>query len=430
MTGYNSSYPQYSGLGYWQRTFTSGTTDDISVDFFIYGLASTAAEVPTTGQAAYATSVYGLVTLPGSEARFFQGTGRADVDFLDGVFTTSATASETGIQSQSNFGSGVTISGSGTLSSGTNAFSGSITYKGLNSKSTGTLNGEFYGPAAQELGGSFATTGADGSSASGVIWGAQNSTLTPINLTLTNIVVDQVFTAHGAELAVATGGSASASLAAGTVELNPTGTTTVTPAGIAATALTSANATTSSNTNFNAFTVGSGASAVTVDMYRQGKANTELALTYMNFASWQGPASGGGTTTAWQVYGVGTDPGVIAARTGSATYTGVAYGTAWNGSSQASVNGTASLSVNFDMGGYSGNFGLKSAATNYGTFNVSGTITAGTANTGSLTGTMAGSGTIAPAFFGPTGQEFGGPFQISIPASSTTIVGAVAAKGG
>ncbi len=423
IAGYSASSPQYSGLGYWQRTTTNGTTSDISVDFFIYGLNSAAAQVPRTGQATYATSVYGLVTLPGSEARFFQGTGRMDVDFLDGLFTTSATASETGIQSQSNYGSGVTITGSGTLSSSANAFSGSITYTGLNSKSSGALTGQFYGPSAQELGAAFTTTGADGSSTSGVIWGNQNDTLTPVNLTLSNIVTQQTFTGQSVQVA-----GPFTSYIGDSVTLAPGGTTTV-ALGLGTATLTSADAATSSNANFTAYGQGSGSSAIAVDFYKQGSANTELALTYMNFGSWQNT---GATGSAWFVYGMATGPAVIAARTGSASYTGVAYGTAINTATQATagVNGTASFAVNFDMGGYTGSFGLKNAQTNYGTFNVSGTLSAGTANPGSLTGTTAGSGTIAPTFYGPTGQEFGGPFQISIPTANTTIVGAVAAKGG
>jgi|GEM_PF-1442557 len=428
VTGYNASYPQYSGLGYWQRTTTGTSDSSVSVDFFIYGLSTAAASVPTTGQAAFGTSVYGLVTLPGSEARFFQGTGRLDVDFLDGLFTTSATAYETGIQSQTNYGSGVTINGSGTLSSGANAFSGAITYNGLNSKSTGTVKGQFYGPTAQELGAAFTTTGADGSSTSGVIWGNQNSSLTPVNLTMANIVADQTFTAQGTQMIVPQGGgSPSVSLGTTTVAVTAVGGITVSPVELPSVALTSSNTVSGGAANFTDYSSG----GVDVDVYKTGKANTELALTYSTFGSWHGPAGTGGTGTAYFVYGLATDPSEIAARSGSASYTGVAYATAFNSANNttATVNGAATFAVNFDMGGYSGSIGLKNASVNYGTFNVSGTLTAGAANVGSLTGATAGYGTITPAFYGPTGQEFGGPFQIAIPTAATTIVGAAVTKG-
>jgi len=432
VTGYGSTSPQYSGLGYWQRTVTGSGSSDVSVDFFIYGIGSAASAVPHTGSAAYATSVYGLVSPIGSEARFFQGTGRMDVDFLDGLLTTSATLSETGIVSQAKYGSGATINGSGTLSSNANAFSGSLVYTGLNSKSSGTLSGQFYGPTAQELGASFSTTGADGSSASGVIWGNQNSSLPPVNQTTVNIVADQTFAAQGAQMT--NSASPAPTFAAGTVAVTTAGAVTLTPAGLPTATLTSSNIITGTNANFTSYSQTNANGTIAVNLYKVGSSNTELALTYMSFGNWQGPVAAGSSTTAtsWFAYGLGTDASVIQARTGSASYSGVAYGTAYNSATNASagVTGTASFAVNFDMQGYFGSFGLKNTTTNYGTFNVSGSLAAGVAQTASVTGVTAGTGTFQPAFYGPNGQEFGGPFQISIPGATTTIVGVAAGKGG
>jgi hypothetical protein len=421
ITGYGATYPQYSGLGYWQRTTTGASSSDVTVDFFIYGLPTSASAVPRSGSAAYATSVYGVVSPIGSEERFFQGTGRMDIDFKAGLMSTSATLSESGIVSQASYGSTATINGSGTLSSSGNAFSGAITYTGLNSKSTGTLQGQFYGPAAQELGASFATSGADGSSASGVIWGNQNANLAPLNQSVSNIVTTQTFTSSEVQ-------SPSGTIDTGQVTVTSAGGVTVSPAGLPGATFTSSQEVSGAPANFTGY----GNGTTTVDLYKAGSANTELALTYLSFGSWQGPiASGSNTTaTAWFAYGLGTSAAVIQARTGSANYTGVAYGTASTAASgtNAMVSGTASFAVNFDMNGYFGSFGLKNATTDYGTFNVSGTIGSGTANRGGVTGVTAGSGTFLPAFYGPTGQEFGGPFQIAVP--GTTIVGVAAGKGG
>jgi hypothetical protein len=434
ITGYGSTYPQYSGLGYWQRTTTGASTSDVSVDFFLYGLASTAAEVPRTGQAAYATSVYGVVAQPGTEARFFQGSGRMDVNFASALFTTSETASETGIVSGSNYGSGVTINGSGTLSSTANALTGTITYTGNSSASTGTMAGQFYGPTAQELGAAFTTSGADGSTTSGVIWGNQNSSLAATNLTLTTVVADQTFTASDAVMTTATGTTPTTAASTASIEVEPGGTTVVSPAGLPSATFTSSNAVTGSNANFTAYSQAYGSGTIALDLYKAGSSNTELALTYSDFGSWTGPTATGSasTATAWFVYGLGTDAAVIQARTGSASYAGVAYGTAYNSSTgtSATVSGTAAFNVNFDMMGYSGSFGLKNANTNYGTFNTTGAIAAGVAQVGGVTGVTAGTGTFSPTFYGPTGQEFGGPFQIAIPGQSTTIVGAAVGKSG
>jgi len=489
ITGYSATSPQYSGLGYWQRTVTGTGSSDVTVDFFIYGLPSTAAQVPRTGSAAYATSVYGLVSPIGLEARFFQGTGRMDIDFANALMTTSATLSETGIVSQTNYGSGATLSGSGSLSSSANAFTGTVVYTGLNSRSSGTLAGQFYGPVAQNLGASFTTTGIDGSSASGVIWGNENSSLPPLaqtvastststststsgstSTTTTAPVTTQSYAIQGAQMVESA--SPTTAIAAGTISISSDGGATVAPAGLTSVTLTSSNAVNttststttgtsgtsgtsgttsappstgtstttatgtvaSTNTNFSDYVVTNANGTTAINLYKPGSANTEVALTYMSFGSWQGPATPGSSTQAvsWFTYGLATSASVIQARSGSANYTGVAYGTAYNSATNASagVTGTATFAINFDMQGYFGSFGLKSAGTDYGTFNASGSLASGVAQTGTLTGVTAGSGTIVPAFYGPAAQEFGGPFKISIPSANTTIVGVAAGKGG
>ena len=446
VTGYGSTSPQYSGLGYWQHTVTGSGSSDVSVDFFIYGLPSTSAQVPRTGNAAYATSVYGLVSPLGTEARFFQGTGRLDVDFLDGLVSTSATLGESGIVSQSNYGSGASLNGSGTLSSSANAFSGTMVYTGINSKSSGTLSGQFYGPSAQEVGASFTSTGLDGSSATGVIWGNENASLTPINQTVTTTssgtssgtsssaapVTTQSYTAQGAQMVEST--TPTASIAAGAVSISSDGGAVITPSGLGTATVTSSNTVTTANANFAGYSVTDANGTIAVSLYKPGSGNTELALTYMSFGSWQGPATAGSSTPAasWFAYGVGTAASIIQARTGQANYTGVAYGTAFNSATNtsAAVTGTATFAINFPIQGYSGTFGLKSATTDYGTFNTTGVLSAGVAQAGGITGTTAGTGTFKPAFYGPTGQEFGGPFTIAIPSATTTIVGVAAGKGG
>ena len=344
------------------------------------------------------------------------------------MFVTAASTSEKGLATGDAYAGGLGLAGSGTVSSSANAFSGSVTYSGANSTSTGTLTGRFYGPVATELGATFDTAGADGSSTSGVIWGIQNSTLPATNLSLTGIVADQTLASPGAILTMPTGAAGSAALGAGSVGVTTGGATTVTPAGLTAITASSTNRIASSGSNFISYQTG----GTTLDLYAQGTANSELALTYSSFARYAAPV-GGGTTVAYQVYGLNTAANVIAARTGSANYSGVAYGTAWNSASSAGVKGTASFTVNFDFGGYSGSFGLKNAGTDYGNFNISGAIGAGTAAIGSVTGTSGAgngaSGQFAPTFFGPNGQEFGGPFTITTP-TGTTIVGAALGKGG
>lgn len=445
VTGYDSAGPKYSGLAYWQRYTVDGTSEATTFDIFTYGLDTPATGVPRTGQAAYNTTVFGLVTVPGSEPRLIQGYGRFDVSFVDGVFTTSAATTEKGLVTGNAYaGDTIGIAGSGALSSTNGTFSGTVTYAGSGNGSTGSLAGRFYGPTGQELGAEFTTNGTDGSAASGAIWGIKSTSLTPLNLTLANLATDQTFTAASAQ--VVTGGSGSTAYAntdSGTTQaaLTTAGGIALTPVNSSMTAASFAktDAIIASDPNFASYRKTENGLTRTLDTYTPGSANKELALTYLTFARWRDtPVSPTGVTSLAQysVYGLGTPAIAIAARTGSAHYAGFAYGTAYDGSNAtgAAVKGAASFDVSFALGGYSGSIALKNSATDYGTFNVSGTIESGLAQVGTLTGVTAGSGRIGPSFYGPKGQEFGGPFLISVPngtgTATTTIVGAAVAKGG
>lgn len=434
VAGANASAQQYSGLGIWERVAAQplGVTG-YSFDFFVYGLETAASAVPRTGQGAYAVTVVGLTTRPAYEARQFTGTGRFDIDFVNNLFSTSAYVTETGVISQTNYGSGGLISATGTVSSSANSLTGTLKYDGLNSHSTGPITGSLFGPAGQELGATFAATGNDGSATAGAFWGIQSAQLTPVNLSLLNIAADQTFISQGAQMLVSQiSDTATTTINNGVVTVYAKGGTTITPYALPVVTVTGNNLTTSSNANFQVYNGTNANSPITVQLYKQGKANTELALSYMNFGSWQGTAASSVTGTSWFVYGFATDQTVLAAKTGTASYTGIAYGSTYNGTANTSgsVSGTSSFAVDFGAGKYTGNFGLKNSATDYGTFNVAGTITSGVVNQGSVTGVTAGSGTIAPNFYGATAREFGGPFSITLPAANTTIVGVAAGKTG
>lgn len=439
-TGAISNSPQYSGIGYWQRNAVSGTTQTTSFDVFTYGIDTPVSAVPRTGQAAFNTIVLALQTQPGVAPLLLQGTGRTDVDFLDGILTTSESTTETNLVTNASTGSS-SVYGQGTMSSSGNSFTGTISVYGTTAHSSGTLNGQFYGPAGQELGGAFSTSGSDGSAVSGAIWGITDTSLTPANMSLTNLVATQQFYAPAVMMTELQNnvGDRYAVVNPGTGSFNVTTGGTYMVGGVASnlpsTTFTSADEVTSSNANFTRYQQSYGGGTIGLDLYKTGSANSELQLTYSSFGAWQGPQNtiyGAGNIAQYFVYGINTLSNLIAARTGSANYTGVAYATAYNATTNTSagLNGTASFAVNFDIGGYSGSFGLKNTSTNYGTFNVSGTLAGGAAMQGSITGVTAGTGQFSPAFYGPTGQEFGGPFQITIPASKTTIVGAALSKGG
>jgi hypothetical protein len=351
--------------------------------------------VPRTGQAAYSTNVFGLATTPGYEPIAFQGTGRFDVNFLTGVFSTSASTTETGLVTGYGVsGGGVGITGSGHLSSSDGTFSGTVGYGGQNASGQGALAGRFYGPNGTELGATFSASGADGSAASGAIVGVQNSSLAPTNLNLTNLVADQLYYIQGEQfvrMQTPTGDvNASATLGYSQAQQSVSGNFSVTTpttefqgGTFAATDQVSARL-----PNFTSYQKTTNGQVSTLDLYKTGAGNTELALTYLSFGRWGAvvPENGGFTANAsyYFVYGFRTDASAIAARTGTASYNGVAYGAGFNAATGTAydVTGTSAFNVDFSHSTYSGALALKgggSAGTaNFGSFGFAGALSSGT----------------------------------------------------
>jgi hypothetical protein len=434
--------PQYVGLGFWQRNTVSGSTQNTSFDIFTYGLDTPASAVPRTGQAALATYVFGLTTTPGYEPASFSGNGRFDIDFQRGIFSTDTFVTETRlVTGGSSSGGSVELTGSGTLSSTDGTLSGLVNYNGQHATATGTLSGRLYGPNGQEVGASFTANGADGSSASGsLIAYAPGTALAPVNLSLTNLVTSQLYYTLDDTLYSAKGLS-------GTTYYTSTGADhgqlTQTPSGGIAlpNAYTTADLVTGGAANFTTFQKTTNGQTSTMEIYNPGPANTELALTYASFAHvFDAAQVANATQQTYEVFGLATDANLLSARTGTAHYTGVAYGAAANSATGATyaVTGTSSYDVNFSSQTYTGGLNLAgSGATgsvNYGAFNFAGTMARGQGVTGALNQGGTAVGTITTQFYGPTGQEIGGPFQLTMPAGSanagTSIVGASLAKGG
>lgn len=449
VTGASGNGPQYTGMAYWQRSIVTASTQDTTLDILTYGLDTPAVAVPRSGQASFATTVFGLSTVPGSQPRVFQGTGQFDVDFVTGAFSTTASTTETQLVSgYAIHGGGVGIIGSGYLSSTDGTFSGSISYGGSDISSQGPLDGRLYGPHGTELGATFTTTGSDGSSASGAFVGVQESALTPANLTIVNPATDQLYYVGGVQMETnhpspttwsanpSVGSGQFTTTKAGSVEANPLS-SDLEPGATFATADQIA----STNANFTSYQKTTDGRTENLDLYKPGSANSELALTYMSFGHWQGPPAQQGATNIAQyyfVYGVPTQPAALAARTGSAQYSGVAYGSSFDSSNgvTSSLTGTSAFAVDFSHASYTGNLALKStsgsAGIDFGSFTFASTLNSGQPLTANITQGSAQVGQLDPQFYGPTGEEIGGPFQIYLPnaqsGTATTIVGVAVAR--
>jgi hypothetical protein len=423
--------PQYVALGYWQRDTIVNSQQTTDFDTFTYGLPSMPAAVPRTGSVSFGVDTFGLASTPGFEPRVFEGHGELTVDFLSGVFSTSIPVTETGLLTGAGIvGGGVEVDAAGHLASGDGTFSGNVLYGGQNGQIAGSLNGRFYGPNAEELGAAFSGGTAAGAALDGGFTG-QRDTGSLSNETLTNLVASQLFYTQGAVLSYTSfDGNAAPSQARdqttiGQLQYQNSSTFSFGPgnSNLPGGTYTANNVIASSDPNFTSYDASFGGQDVRLDLYKPGSANGELALTYLSFGRWSSTSRAGVETEADRVfftYGLSTPAQLLAAKTGAAHYAGVAYGAAANQrtGAQYDLTGSASFDVNFSTQNYTGDLALKgtstngAAATDFGSFSFGGRLSASTADSqAALMQNGAAMGSITHRFYGPDGEEIGGPFQ-------------------
>jgi len=143
----------YQSFGVWITGLDTGSG---TVGGMTVGASTAGASVPTTGSATYLGVAGGVYMAPDGTL----GPAGSDMSAGANFATRSISFSTTG----SNFpedgataAPGLDLSGTLTYSAGSASFTGNITSAG---GMAGTADGVFYGPAAQELGGVFAVTGA------------------------------------------------------------------------------------------------------------------------------------------------------------------------------------------------------------------------------------------------------------------------------
>ncbi len=442
---YTSNYAlKYVGMGYWQRNLVSGDRQDTSFDVFTYGFDSAANAVPHSGGATFGVDVFGLSATPGYEPRVFDGHGRFDIDFLNGVFSTRTGLTETGLVSGGGVvGGGIELVGAGHLTSG-NGFAGNVLYGGNDVSVAGTIEGQFYGPSAQELGAVFSASNKDGSTVTGGMTGYLEQQGSKVNLTLTNLVTSQLFYSQEANLSIhyVPGGT------------DQSGTTTMTsqftdqtsgnlqygpgrsdlPGG----AYTVAYQVPSSDPNFTSYKKTINGQDTYLDLFKVGSANTKLALTYLSFGHWSSTQTSGPNSQldeVYFVYGLETPARLLSARTGVARYDGYVYGAGatHSASTRYDVTGTAYFDVNFTNQSYSGALQLMGKTVggggnvNFGTVDFSGPLAAWTSDT-SVELMQGGQnvGVLTTRFYGPNGEEIGGPFEAHIPTVDMTNIAGIA----
>lgn len=148
----------YVTYGQWRRASTSGSTTAVNDTFVVFGQKTPGASVPNTGSGSYSTVLDGIfVDAAGVYA--VSGTGNLTANFGSGTIAYGASA--TGAREDG--GTGIVF--------GAMTGTGSIAFASAGFSGTGTANGSgyrldvagfFYGPAANEVGGTFRLRGNSG----------------------------------------------------------------------------------------------------------------------------------------------------------------------------------------------------------------------------------------------------------------------------
>jgi len=140
-----------AAYGFWASGDTATTG---RAGTFAFGNLTPAASVPATGSATFNGSTIGVGgATGGSTAYALQGKAQIVANFATQSATTNLTSLSTQNISTNVIGSLPDLTGTSTISG--NAYTGSIAGTGL----TGTINGNFYGPAAQETTGVWQVSG-------------------------------------------------------------------------------------------------------------------------------------------------------------------------------------------------------------------------------------------------------------------------------
>lgn len=145
----------YVDYGQWRRATTSGTTTSVNDTYVVFGSKTPIASIPRTGSAAYSTALDGtFVNKDGAYA--VSGSGNLTANFAGATIAYDATATGT-----KEVGSGSIAFGSMTGTGSISFRSGVFTGHGVADTEGYKLDvtGNFYGPAAQEIGGLFRITG-------------------------------------------------------------------------------------------------------------------------------------------------------------------------------------------------------------------------------------------------------------------------------
>ena len=146
------TYVQY---GHWRRASTTSGVTSSNDTYVVFGSRTPGSAVPRTGSAAYSTVLDGTYVNKNGVYEV-DGAGSLTANFGAGTIGYSATLTGTREGGGTNIAFG-TLTGTGSIAFRNAGFKGTGTTNGSGFKLD--VNGNFYGPAAEEIGGIFHLTG-------------------------------------------------------------------------------------------------------------------------------------------------------------------------------------------------------------------------------------------------------------------------------
>lgn len=431
--GLTNSFERYYDLSYL-----------ITEEAFVFGSTTPAGSLPRTGAAYYTGIVDGWFG-----GRLLNSTGSLLANFATNEIAT-------GLNLSNAAGFIGRFDGRGLITQGTTTFSGSLFGSG-NANYTGSFNGGFFGPAAQEVGLTFALNGV-GSIITGVFIGTSTvppaapegppiTSQTPINTTLVAPIQSETFSAIGGEMFtnLSTANSRTQSAVARTeapgeitIAYNAAS-DTYTISDTYGSDTFAPDAFRSTNGATKTRTIASGVDGRSLILSVPGPANSRLALTYLSYGLWQTTRNSFATRANDRsfIYGVETPPENLP-RSGAALYDGEVAGTWASGNATYQLAGRSdgSILANFYTGevrtrmSLAGRDSTSGAVATLGSVDGYGSIASGTAHfTGTMTSADTGySGNFQGAFYGPAYQEAGASFALAGQNGAGSVSGVLVAK--
>jgi hypothetical protein len=155
----------YVNYGRWRRSTAGTNTTSVNDTYVVFGTKSPSSAV-TSGTGTYTTALDGTFVNKTGGAYDVAGTGTMGADFGAGTITYSSTATGTPQAGGAALAFG-TLTGSGQVAVNSAGFSGIGVTNGSGYRMD--VNGFFYGPAAQEVGGTFRLTGNGGNGTGAIV---------------------------------------------------------------------------------------------------------------------------------------------------------------------------------------------------------------------------------------------------------------------